>query len=1041
MLKFLSGTIMWLAVVSQSVWASQTLWQITPAQDTSFGQQSTGADNQSLAERHLQAQQQGLSLNLDLSAIDAVQPAESVQLALPGGPVAVQITTVKQYTKEIVSLSGYIRQDGEQYPVVITRGPKGFFARIVSADGTYVVRGMHSEARLFSEATLQQDLDFSQDDALVPPELKKQPQANEQVQAGETYPPLTDESIATIDFLMLYSPAAAAIYNGDIATRLYHLVSVSNQIYRDSGVFVEMRLAAMREVALSATESHAQLDEMTDKTGAFADLDKWRYEAGADMVALLTPMTSANICGLGWYATGPNNGGFSYNKNYMVSLTHITCSDYVLAHEAGHNMGLAHSERQGDTGYSMPFARGYGVDRSFATVMAYESYFSASKIYQFSNPAKQCKGQPCGIDRHDEHGADATYAINAIRHGLARQYQPGNLVTFSDALLQVTDPVLKQCLQQIKSANPTMHYAGQLTEFGTYSYGNNCAGLGSISSLAGLEQFSNISRLYLSGQNISDFSPLASLRQLQDVTLSGTASIALSWLANLPELTALTLYNYTLNDLTPLAALPALRELELQYTKIASYQPLSQLSNLRVLYISHHYQSPDNLQQATWLSGMNNLTNLTITTSNLSDLNPLSSLVNLTHLQIGSSVPLTVDGLSTLTRLQYVYLSQASQLDCDSAYRTWRALIPLRSFQLPSRCKSGDTTAPVFAALPIITMEATGPQTKAVLTAPTATDAKDGSIPAWSTATGSYAVGDHQIDWRATDFDNNTAVAYQTLRVQDTTAPVINGPDVSVATAYSTAGITSDSYEFYQFIEQFTVADLVTANIDVSFSNQSPWAAGAHLLTLSATDQAGNSTSRTVYMLVNFAYGPKFTVPAAVTLPAPGPDGLSLSDSRVQQLISQLKAHDYFANQPLTIRQVHTPARLKPGKNILLFEATDQNGYTSAASLVIYLTDQSAPVIQVPAPLQLKAGRSGIARTDPRIQQFLNSVTASDNFDSSVVVSHDAPEKFLPGVTVVHFSSTDSSGNQATAQSSVEILLNKKDSRLLQLLLMAQPQQ
>jgi hypothetical protein len=84
-----------------------------------------------------------------------------------------------------------------------------------------------------------------------------------------------------------------------------------------------------------------------------------------------------------------------------------------------------------------------------------------------------------------------------------------------------------------------------------------------ISSIAGLENFTNLESLDLSGNAITDLTPLSALTNLKALILTGC----------------------TAEDYTPLASLTNLRVLLLDHSTIADPTPLLALSNLNCLYL------------------------------------------------------------------------------------------------------------------------------------------------------------------------------------------------------------------------------------------------------------------------------------------------------------------------------------------------------------------------------------------------------------------------------------------------------------------------
>lgn len=234
-----------------------------------------------------------------------------------------------------------------------------------------------------------------------------------------------------IDVLVVYTQSTADSYGGDPTTRINQLFQVTNQIYHDSGVDLEVRVAQTLKVHYTDENSAEEaLHDITfNRNPAFNTVAAVRAQVNADMVVFYRSYKEIHgNCGLAWVGGVDTLGDFSDPQLKEFMYAHIAfdgCGDFMTAHELGHNMGLRHSHKQDGNGGTFSYALGHGEINRFTTIMAYQSAFNADywdgKVYKFSSPGLSCKGSPCGVDRTDGiNGADAVYTLNITGPQIAK---------------------------------------------------------------------------------------------------------------------------------------------------------------------------------------------------------------------------------------------------------------------------------------------------------------------------------------------------------------------------------------------------------------------------------------------------------------------------------------------------------------------------------------------------------------------------------------------------------------------------------------------
>lgn len=170
-------------------------------------------------------------------------------------------------------------------------------------------------------------------------------------------------------------------------------------------------------------------------------------------------------------------------------------------------------------------------------------------------------------------------------------------------------------------------------------------------SVDDLKNLSYLQKLTIDGCGAADFSAIASLTQLTELTIRNCilTSGDMEAIGQVSNLVKLTLENCSVSDISQLAHNKNLVELDLSNNTIQNLSGLSLLSQLRSLNLSHNA-----LTNLNDLSALNALETLDVSHNSLPSVSPLAACTGLKQLNLSVNLLTSLSGLETLKNLTYL---------------------------------------------------------------------------------------------------------------------------------------------------------------------------------------------------------------------------------------------------------------------------------------------------------------------------------------------------------------------------------------------------
>ena len=187
---------------------------------------------------------------------------------------------------------------------------------------------------------------------------------------------------------------------------------------------------------------------------------------------------------------------------------------------------------------------------------------------------------------------------------------------------------------------------------------------GKITSLEGIENCSNLTRLNLGLNSISDLTPLSGLTKLEDLALDQNYILSdISALANLVNLTKLNLESNNISDISALGSMTKMYSLHLIGNPIEDFSPLANMKDLNDLWIGQYGGNTYPCTGTDVISNFTRLDILWITDCNIQNIPFISTLSILEYLRLSHCNVHDISAISNCTHLVRLYLDNNNITD------------------------------------------------------------------------------------------------------------------------------------------------------------------------------------------------------------------------------------------------------------------------------------------------------------------------------------------------------------------------------------------
>lgn len=243
--------------------------------------------------------------------------------------------------------------------------------------------------------------------------------------------------------------------------------------------------------------------------------------------------------------------------------------------------------------------------------------------------------------------------------------------------------------------------------------------------------------------------------------------------------------------------------------------------------------------------------------------------------------------------------------------------------------KVEDKTPPTLTVTPPQTVEQKSLGGTTLTLTATATDNCGPVTVSPATVTQLFPLGTTTVIFTATDGAGNSATASTTVTVVDTTPPALTAPPDVTVEQTNKAGTPAT-------IGSATVSDICDANPAVTNNAPATFPLGTTVVTFTAKDASGNTSTATMKVTVVDTTPPKLTPPADIKAEQTNRAGTPVT-------IPSATVSDICDANPTVTN--NAPAVFPLGTTVVTFTAKDASGNISTATMNVTIVDTTAPTV------------------------------------------------------------------------------------------------